>query len=617
DFGGDTDFTINFWMRGNVVKPNDLILAKREGSGSYIGWDIEFDGNGKIGFKLDSGAPQVFFFSDSELFDFKWHYVSAVADRDGRAAIYIDGIIENSSDIVSIGDIDNTSPLTIGWYSGSGAETGFDGLIDDVRIYNYARTAEQIREDYNAGNAAYFGPVGQECKDDPASCMTRGLVGYWNFNEGDGKTIYDGSGYSNNCSTTNFDFDKDSGWFGGKIGGALKLDGVNDYIGCGDQNVFSFGNSSVDGPFSLESWVYMEDLDSFFIVSKNDYNANQKREYVLYVGGDKKLTFLLEDQSAGGSIYRKYNTALTSYQNQWVHVTATYDGSSSNAGLKLYLNGVRVDDTGADSSYTAMENLGQPLELGSRSSYSQSADGLIDEVKIYSRELSVEEVRYRYNRGGPIGHWKFDEGSGTIAYDASGNSNHGTMYYMSTSTSGGWSQGKVGRALSFDLIDDYVDCGDDSIFSFAGAFTLEAWIKADSRVGGANAGIVGRAFNPALYVDIRYMPNIRIHFYNSSASVQYLFTKGGYSVSRNEWHHIVGTYDPAAGSNNMKLYIDGVLDNVATKTVVPTPTANLLIGKGETDFFGGLIDDVKVYNYVRTAEQVRADYNAGMSVYFK
>ena len=53
--------------------------------------------------------------------------------------------------------------------------------------------------------------------------------------------------------------------------------------------------------------------------------------------------------------------------------------------------------------------------------------------------------------GGLVGAWKFDEGSGNIAYDSSGNNNHGTIYGAT------WVDGKFGKALQFDGIDDYVN----------------------------------------------------------------------------------------------------------------------------------------------------------------
>jgi len=67
--------------------------------------------------------------------------------------------------------------------------------------------------------------------------------------------------------------------------------------------------------------------------------------------------------------------------------------------------------------------------------------------------LSEEEIRYLYNRGAPIAHWKFDEGKGNIAYDSSGNGNNGTISQWRPT----WVHGKFGSALSFDGVDDYVE----------------------------------------------------------------------------------------------------------------------------------------------------------------
>jgi hypothetical protein len=61
----------------------------------------------------------------------------------------------------------------------------------------------------------------------------------------------------------------------------------------------------------------------------------------------------------------EYNTALTSYQGQWIHVACTYDGTSSSSGIKLYLNGSKVATINSSSgSYDAMENTIQPLFIG-------------------------------------------------------------------------------------------------------------------------------------------------------------------------------------------------------------------------------------------------------------
>ena len=65
---------------------------------------------------------------------------------------------------------------------------------------------------------------------------------------------------------------------------------------------------------------------------------------------------------------------------------------------------------------------------------------------------------------GLVGYWKFDEGSGTTASDSSGYGNTGTL---STGASApGWTTGKVGGALSFDGVDDYVDCVSGGEFGY-------------------------------------------------------------------------------------------------------------------------------------------------------
>jgi len=63
------------------------------------------------------------------------------------------------------------------------------------------------------------------------------------------------------------------------------------------------------------------------------------------------------------------------------------------------------------------------LIIGTRDAY---FNGIIDEVRIYNRALSPEEIRFHYSRGGPVAYWKFDEGQGTKVYDLSGNNNNGT-----------------------------------------------------------------------------------------------------------------------------------------------------------------------------------------------
>ena len=77
---------------------------------------------------------------------------------------------------------------------------------------------------------------------------------------------------------------------------------------------------------------------------------------------------------------------------------------------------------------------------------------------------------------GLVAYWSFDEGSGNIAYDASGNGNHGTLINGPK-----WTQGKIGQALSFDGVDDYVDT--PLLQNSVTEYTIEAWIKTTKNQG--------------------------------------------------------------------------------------------------------------------------------------
>jgi len=74
---------------------------------------------------------------------------------------------------------------------------------------------------------------------------------------------------------------------------------------------------------------------------------------------------------------------------------------------------------------------------------------------------------------GLVGAWKFDEGSGTIAYDSSGNNNHGTIYGAT------WVDGKFGKALQFDGVDDYVKIEPFTVYGWKG-ISIVRWVKLPS-----------------------------------------------------------------------------------------------------------------------------------------
>jgi len=210
--------------------------------------------------------------------------------------------------------------------------------------------------------------------------------------------------------------------------------------------------------------------------------------------------------------------------------------------------------------------------------------------------------------------WKFDEGSGAVAKDSSGNHHDGTIHGAK------WTTGKLGNALNFDGSDDYVDCGGapDYVWDFDNQdFTIEMWIyttepgdfQDENRV--INYG--GTTYNQYA---IRYRTDGRVNF-----AVRGTTEALAESTSRfddGKWHHIAAVRDN--GNTRLKIYVDGVLEgstdggdgNLTNKQ----SSRRLDIGRKErtagqsNSYFKGKIDEVNIYNYARTAEQIA--YNAGL-----
>ena len=80
----------------------------------------------------------------------------------------------------------------------------------------------------------------------PEDTLTRGLVGYWAFDEGSGTIAYDSSGFANNGTTTN-----GPSWTNGKVGGGMEFDGTNDYVDVRDSDSLDITNE-----ITIEFWIY-------------------------------------------------------------------------------------------------------------------------------------------------------------------------------------------------------------------------------------------------------------------------------------------------------------------------------------------------------------------------
>lgn len=177
----------------------------------------------------------------------------------------------------------------------------------------------------------------------------------------------------------------------GGINGALSFDGLNDVVRFPDQPYYSFGDGVTDKPFSIEALVNMVDATHFCIASKGH---TAEHEWLFHIDGTDKLTcYCVSFGNPAWRIGRKYNTALTPYQGQLIHLVFTYDGNRLETGIKLSLNGIRVDDvTNSIGAYTAMVDYTQPIRIGRLFQQAFYAEGIIDNLIVYNRELDQPTI---------------------------------------------------------------------------------------------------------------------------------------------------------------------------------------------------------------------------------
>lgn len=201
------------------------------------------------------------------------------------------------------------------------------------------------------------------------------------------------------------------------------------------------------------------------------------------------------------------------------------------------------------------------------------------------------------------GYWKFDEDSGSTAYDSSMYSNDGTVYGGAT-----WTSGKVNGALDFDGSNDYVGMGDVIDFERTDTYTLAAWISTTMTAPGAIIAKMNIANNYNGYDMILESGSIEAHLINNWPS-NAIKVEASTIVNDGEWHHIAVTYDGSSTANGLKIYIDG---NPETITIVEDSLSDTTINSDELRVgtrvghipFDGKIDDVRIYSCVLDADEI-------------
>lgn len=196
----------------------------------------------------------------------------------------------------------------------------------------------------------------------------------------------------------------------------------------------------------------------------------------------------------------------------------------------------------------------------------------------------------------------FDEGSGTIAKDSSGHGNDGTIYGAT------WVDGKYGKALSFDGVNDYVKVPNSPFWDFGmDDFTVSFWFtKLDTDRGHAlSFGSRSDGNNLGFDFDDPDSGGKGVWVYWMGSGIPHVWTDNTYHDGN--WHYLSFTRT----GNIFKLYIDG--DHIAqtTDSTNIKIIGDLYLGSffgGSRPWFNGVIDEVCIYNRVLTADEIKELY---------
>ncbi len=418
DIAGASAFTFSTWFQQDVIDQFDGLFALNiDGSSDlriYTYSDgslyLEFgDGSGQYGLVNDY-SPYVSAGS--------WHQLTVVFDgaasgNSNRLKLFING------SQVTIDTFSGTIGATLPAFTTQTAHIGnydnkaraFDGLLDDVRIYNRALTTTEITAlangthtsatwdgssstdwetaanwDINAVPDPYTNITIADTSNDPvvscseASCSDS-LVGYWKLDEGAGTTAADSSGNSNTGTLTG-----GPTWSASPTNDisftnpyALEFDGQDDYVATST-------DVSLTAGLSYSVWVKTTSSDSTAAYTGNaaqnvlgDYKGSVYNGFGVHGG------VVRYNHYASGWIASDGSTSVN--DDVWHHIAATH--RLSDGSVVVYVDGTE-DGSGTatyGTTFTKINRIGGGYGVG------DLFTGLIDDVRIYDRALSVPEVR--------------------------------------------------------------------------------------------------------------------------------------------------------------------------------------------------------------------------------
>ena len=387
-------------------------------------WDFRLDGEGRLRLEVGGGAVV----GTNTVIDGQWHHVVVASEgtNTNKVELYIDGRADaissaSSREIFTVGDPN----MTIGAYPSVGRY--FEGVIDEVAVFDTMLSDKHVWQLYTGGISQFFEPCGDamldgaflvdgdvnnDCAvdfvdmsivagewlgegvfacdinfderidfgdvslmgDNWLSSVRPGEVLSLGFDETTGESVFDGAvfGYDGMCVNM-----ASTDRVAGKHGGALGFDGVDDYVA-----IDSFEGIEGWGERTVCAWIKTTDTSGEIIGWGQTGEPGSRWILLTHSGGFLRL------EVGGGAVVGSTDIC----DGQWHHVAAVFenDGSPNVNDVVLYVDG--IVDSPTSASDQEIDTKAGAVSVGAWPAVNRPLEGLIDEVRVYSRALSAESI---------------------------------------------------------------------------------------------------------------------------------------------------------------------------------------------------------------------------------